>query len=321
MPSNDTEASVDDHLITLNPIVGVNLEDLASATSDVLQAAALQPVVAAEHLLKLNGELIRVLFGASEHQPSARDRRFAHEDYQSNPVYSRLARSWVAWNDVVNDWVDAMGFEGEDLEKARFVTSLATDSLAPSNFLLSNPAALRRAFETRGRSLADGLKNFLDDLRHNHGMPSQVDKSAFQVGGNLATTPGAVIHRDEILELIQYQPKTDRQHGQPLFIVPPQINKYYIYDMAPEKSMVAYLLDAGVPGVYGVLAQSDRRAPCLGSGRLRHLLSMSALEVDPGRLQAPSSVNVVGACAGGITLATALGYLAGREESRTRWLR
>jgi polyhydroxyalkanoate synthase len=312
MATSETESSVDDHLVTLNPIVGVNLEDLARATGEVLQAAALQPVVAAEHVLKLNGELIRVLFGASDHEPAPRDRRFAADDYQSNPVYSRLAKGWVAWNAVVGDWIEAMGFEGEALDRARFVTSLATDSLAPSNFLLSNPTALRKAFETRGASLRDGLKNFIDDMQNNHGMPSQVDKSAFQVGVNLARTAGAVVHRDDIVELIQYQPRTDRQHGRPILIVPPQINKYYIYDLAPDKSMVGYLLEQGFQ-VFMVSwrnPDADHRAWGLDD----YITSLeSAIDVTRD-ISSADKVNVVGACAGGITLATALAYLAGKNE-------
>lgn len=308
----ETETSVDDHVVTLNPIVGLNLEDLARASTEVLQAAVLQPVVAAEHVLRFNGELIRVLFGASEHEPSPKDKRFADEDYRSNPFYARLARGWVAWNAVMSDWVEAMGFEGEELDRARFVTTLAADSLAPSNFLLGNPAALRRAFETRGRSLVSGLANFVDDLRHNHGMPSQVDKTAFEVGRNLATTPGAVIHRSEIVELIQYQPRTDTQHAQPLMIVPPQINKYYIYDLAPDKSMVGYLLEQG----FQVFMVSWRNptAEHRSWGLDDYVLALDeAIEVTRS-VSGAGRVNVVGACAGGITLATALGYLAGRDD-------
>lgn len=312
MAQEERNNSLDDHVVTLNPIVGVSIEDLAKATGEVMQQAMLQPVVAAEHVLKLNAELVKILFGDTSHAPAPRDRRFADEDYSGNPLFARLARSWVAWNAVLGDWVEAMGLEGEALERARFVTTVAADSLAPSNFLLGNPAALRRAFESRGASLAAGLKNFLEDLRHNGGMPSQVDKSAFTVGENLATTPGAVVHRSEILELIQYQPRTDSQHGQPLLIVPPQINKYYVYDMSPDKSMVAYLLDQGFQ-VFMVSWRNptaDHRAwglddyvTALDEG-LDVVLSVTGAE----------RVNVVGACAGGITLTTALAYLAGRND-------
>lgn len=310
--AKEPNASLDDHVVTLNPIVGVNLEDLARTGAEVLQAAMLQPMLAAEHVLRFNTELVRILFGNSERQPAPGDRRFADEDYRSSPLFSRLAQSWVAWSAVLNEWVEAMGFEGEELDRARFVAALAVDSLAPPNFLLGNPAALRKAFASRGASLATGLKHFVDDLRHNHGMPSQVDKSAFKVGGNLASTPGAVIHRSGIVELIQYQPRTDRQHGQPLLIVPPQINKYYVYDLAPDKSMVGYLLDEGFQ-VFMVSWRNptpDHRSWGLDD----YVLALDeAMEVTR-EVSGAERINVVGACAGGITLATALGYLAGRDD-------
>ncbi|MCZ6655902.1 MAG: alpha/beta fold hydrolase [Gammaproteobacteria bacterium] len=304
--------SVDDHVLTLNPIVGVSLDDLATSTAQVLQAAVLQPTVAAQHLLQFNSELIRILFGRSEYEPSPKDRRFADAQFTDNPIYSRVAKSWLAWQASVGKWVEAVGFEGEDLERARFVASLATDALAPTNFLFGNPSALRRAFETRGASLTTGFKNLVHDLRYNHGMPSQVDKSAFKVGQNVANTPGAVIHRDEIVELIQYQPHTDMQNSRPLLIVPPQINKYYIYDMSPEKSMVKYLSEQG----FQVFVVSWRNP--VAEHRAWGLDDyVNALDkaIDVTRdVTGADAVNMVGACAGGITLAVALGYLAGKDE-------
>jgi polyhydroxyalkanoate synthase len=311
-PSANADIAIDDHVLTLNPIVGVDLEDMAKATLRVLQESLRQPVVAAEHLMKLNGELVRVLFGASEYHPAPRDGRFADEQYQQNPVFSRVVRSWLAWQAVVGDWVDAMDFEGEELERARFVTTLATDALAPSNFLLANPTALQKAFETRGGSLVSGLKNFIDDIRHNHGMPSQVDKSAFDVGRNLATTPGAVVHRDEIVELIQYQPQTDTQNTRPILIVPPQINKFYVYDMSPEKSMVKYLLDQG----WQVFMVSWRNPTVeQRSWGLDDYVTALDDAIDATKaISGADRINMVGACAGGITLAVTLGYLAGRGD-------
>lgn len=309
---SSAEIAADDNVLTLNPIVGVDLEDLAKSTLRVLQQGMLQPAVAVEHLMKLNGELVRVLFGGSDYQPADRDARFRAAQYRDSPVFSRIVRSWLAWQSVVDDWVDAIGFEGEDLERARFVTALATDALAPSNFLLSNPGALEKAFETRGSSLVAGLKNFIDDLRDNHGMPSQVDKSAFDVGRNLATTPGAVVHRDEIVELIQYQPQTDTQNTRPILIVPPQINKYYVYDMSPDKSMVRYLLDQG----WQVFMVSWRNptAEQRSWGLDDYVVALDDAIDATKTISGADRINMVGACAGGITLAVTLGYLAGRGD-------
>ncbi len=198
-----SEQSVDEQILTLNPVVGVSLEDLLTSAMKVLREGVVQPTVAAQHLLEFNAELARILFGASDMSPNPRDRRFAADAFSSGGLYTRVAQSWLAWQHTTNQWVEAIGFEGEDLERAKFIVSLATDALAPTNFLLGNPSALQRAYETRGASLVKGLKNLVHDIRHTHGMPSQVDKSAFAVGKNLATTPGAVIYRDYILEIIQ----------------------------------------------------------------------------------------------------------------------
>jgi polyhydroxyalkanoate synthase len=114
--------------------------------------------------------------------------------------------------------------------RARFALSLLTEAVAPTNFLLGNPAALKKMMETGGASLIRGLQNLLQDIATNGGMPAQVDKSAFQVGKNLAATPGAVVFRNDVCELIQYAPATDQVYARPLLFVAPQINKFYILD-------------------------------------------------------------------------------------------
>src|SRR5690606_3280221 len=123
--------------------------------------------------------------------------------------------------------------------------NLLTEALAPSNSL-ANPAALKRFFETGGKSLLDGLGHLAKDLVNNGGLPSQVNMEAFEVGKNLALTEGAVVFRNDLLELIQYRPNTEQVHARPLLIVPPQINKFYVFDLAPEKSLVRFSLRNGV---------------------------------------------------------------------------
>ena len=307
-----SEQSVDEQILTLNPVVGVSLEDLLKSAMKVLREGVVQPTVAAQHLLEFNAELTRILFGASDVSPNPRDRRFTADAFSSGGLYTRVAQSWLAWQRTTNQWVEAIGFEGDDLERAKFIVSLATDALAPTNFLLGNPSALQRAFDTRGASLVRGLKNLIHDINHNHGMPSQVDKSAFAVGDNLATTPGAVIYRDDILELIQYQPATDDVNVCPVLIVPPQINKYYVYDLSPEKSMVQFLLNSGMQ-VFVVSWRNPR--PEHRSWGLTDYIHSLDHAIDHTRAIADyDKTHVVGACAGGITLASALGYLAGRSD-------
>ena len=149
-------------------------------------------------------------------------------------------------DESASEWLDDLDLDSVDERQARFVMGILTNSLSPSNNLLTNPAALKKARATRGGSLAQGVRHALSDLRHNNAMPSQVDKSQFKVGENLATCEGAVVFRNEILELIQYQPTTAKVQQRPMMVVPPQINKFYVLDLTPEKSMYKFLLDQGI---------------------------------------------------------------------------
>ena len=145
----------------------------------------------------------------------------------------------------MEEWVSDAQFDELDERRARFLTSIIRDSVAPTNSLAGNPEALRRAVDTGGSSLVKGLRHAIDDRRNNNGMPAQVDKSKFALGENIAATPGAVIFRNEILELIQYAPSTDKVRRTPLLAIPPQINKFYVYDLSPEKSFIKFAIDSG----------------------------------------------------------------------------
>jgi polyhydroxyalkanoate synthase subunit PhaC len=124
--------------------------------------------------------------------------------------------------------------------KAELATGFVLDALSPTNFLLTNPAAVKRAMETGGASLAAGARNFLDDLLRNGGRPRQVDTSSFRVGENLAATPGKVVFRNELMELIQYAPQTPKVRAVPMLASPPWNNKYYIMDLAPGRSFIEW---------------------------------------------------------------------------------
>src|SRR5262249_6326689 len=126
-----------------------------------------------------------------------------------------------------------------------FVLSLVSDALAPSNGVM-NPSDLKRAVDTGGLSVVHGLSHLVHDAIHNGGLPSTVDKKAFQVGENLAQTPGAVVYRNEMFELLQYRPATENVHERPLLIVPPQINRYYVFDLSPDKSLIKYAVEQGL---------------------------------------------------------------------------
>src|SRR5262249_16446782 len=131
-------------------------------------------------------------------------------------------------------------------ERVRYLANILTGGLSPTNFLLGNPAALKRAFETRGLSLAHGARNFSRDVLTNRGMPRMGDSRSLTGGTNMAATPGAVVYREEMFELLQYRPTTAAVRERPLLFVPPEVNKYYVLDLAPGRSMVEYAISQGL---------------------------------------------------------------------------
>ena len=189
------------------------------------------------------------------------------------------------------------------------------DALAPTNFLLTNPAALKRAFETGGASLAAGAGNFLDDLLRNGGRPRQVDTSSFTVGGNLAATPGKVVFRNELMELIQYAPQTPKVRAVPMLASPPWINKYYIMDLAPGRSFIEW----AVRHERTVFAISYRNpdASMRGVTLDDYLLHgpLQALDVITDITGAPK-IDITGLCLGGALTGMLAAYLAGTGDHR-----
>src|SRR5205823_10320250 len=125
-------------------------------------------------------------------------------------------------------------------QKAQMAVNFLLDALAPTNFLPTNPTALKRAFDSAGISLVRGARHFVDDLLHNNGRPRQVDTSSFRLGENLAATPSKVVYRNELMELLQYEPQTEQVHSHPLLCSPPWINKYYVMDLAPRPSSIEW---------------------------------------------------------------------------------
>jgi polyhydroxyalkanoate synthase subunit PhaC len=173
------------------------------------------------------------------------DRRFSDPAYRENPAYFLLAQQYLLFSQLVAELVDTAGVSGSREAKARFAANFVVDALAPTNTLPGNPAAIRKVFDTGGKSIVRGLKNMLHDVRHNGGWPAQVDRSGFEVGVNMAATPGSVVYRSDLIELIQYSPQTPETYAVPLLFCPPWINKYYIMDLAPGKSLIEWAVRHG----------------------------------------------------------------------------
>ena len=177
--------------------------------------------------------------------PAAGDKRFRDPAYEDNPLYFLLEQEYLLSGQLVDELLDAAGLEATQDLKARFAAKFIVDAMAPTNTLPGNPAALREAFDTGGKSVVRGAMNMLDDVRNNGGWPSQVDATGFEVGVNMAATPGAVVYRSDLIELIQYEPQVKTVHAVPLLFCPPWINKYYIMDLAPGKSLIEWAVQHG----------------------------------------------------------------------------
>src|SRR5215813_5990044 len=173
-----------------------------------LAAALTQGTTVAQEASRLGVELTRIAWGLSDVAPAKGDRRFTDPAWTSNPVFRMVQQSYLASVQALDRIVAQLGegASGTRAEQARFAASIVASAAAPTNFLVSNPAALKRAFDTGGMSLARGARNFAHDIRHNGAMPSMIEPGAFEVGRDLAVTPGAVVARDAVAEVIQYAP-------------------------------------------------------------------------------------------------------------------
>jgi polyhydroxyalkanoate synthase len=177
--------------------------------------------------------------------PDAGDRRFADPAWEDNAGFFALRQSYLVLRRLAQDLVAAAALDEATRAKAGFAVDMLADALAPTNLLPTNPAALKRAFETGGRSVVAGARNCVEDVLHNGGRPRQVDVSPFRVGENMAATPSKVVYRNDVMELLQYLPQTDEVHAIPLLASPPWINKYYVMDLAPGRSLIEWAVQHG----------------------------------------------------------------------------
>jgi polyhydroxyalkanoate synthase len=313
MAGEDVERATE-QILGANPVIGFSKEEVFDAFRRLFGVVAARPDVILREHLALAQELVRVVTGSSRVQPDRKDRRFAHEVWQKNGYYKRVMQSYLAWRKTLHDILESTDAKPEDKERARFALALVTEAAAPTNTLLGNPGAAMRIAQTRGMSLVKGAQNMLDDLMHNGGMPKQVDERAFRVGKNLATTPGAVVYRDDVFELIQYAPQSAEVRARPLVLVPPQINKFYMVDLAPGKSFAEYAVKHGVQ-FFAISWRNPTAAQRDWNLETYLKACKKALEVACD-IAGSEDANLVAACAGGYTAATLLGHYAALGERR-----
>jgi polyhydroxyalkanoate synthase len=295
-----------------NTFVGLTRRQVGAAFGRLVGRVAVEPGVVATRAVDTARQLAHVASGRSDVAPAPGDKRFTATVWTTNPLYHRLLQTYLVARNELLQLVDDAGLDDKSRERARLALSVATEALAPTNTLLGNPTALTRAWETRSQSLVAGLRHLRHDLRHNGGMPSMVDTRPFAVGENLAVTPGQVVHRSELFELIQYAPAGPRTFRRPLVVVPPQINKYYISDLAPGRSFVEHTVAAGIP--YFTISWRNPTAAQRDWDLTAYVAACrDALEIACD-ITGPDEANVAGMCAGGITLACLLGHLAATDQ-------
>src|ERR1700734_417726 len=257
------------------------------------------------HLL---GELARIAVGSSQVQPSRRDRRFADPGWTGNPLLRRTLQAYLAAAQAAEGMVAEAGLDEADSQRVGFVLTNLIDALSPSNNPLLNPAAVKAAVDTGGGSAVTGLRHFLADMAVAPRVPSMVEPDAFEVGVDLAVTPGSVVLRTPVFELIQYRPVTSAVRQVPLLIVPPVINKFYVMDLAPGRSMVEYLTGQGLQVFMISWRNPDARHAKwnLDTYGQAILDAMDAAE----RVTGSERTALAGTCSGGIIAAMVAAHLA-----------
>ncbi len=248
------------------------------------------------------------------------DPRFASPLWNTIPYFNFVKHQYLLNADTVRQMVQNVeGLDDKEKQRLEFFSSQMLDLLAPTNFLATNPEALTRALETDGQSLVDGLENLVRDLERNDGelLVTLADRDAFEVGKNIAATPGKVVFRNRMFELIQYTPTTEKVHKTPLLIFPPWINKFYVMDLKPQNSLIKWIVDQGFTLFVVSWVNPDTSYADAGLDTYIEEGYLTAIEQVKG-ISGEKSINVVGYCIAGTTLSLTLSLLAKRGDKSVK---
>jgi polyhydroxyalkanoate synthase len=247
-----------------------------------------------------------------------KDRRFKDVAWEENVAFDYIKETYL----LVSNWAqnlseDADGMSKKDKKKVQFVTRQFASAISPSNFLLTNPEVMKKTIETGGNNLLDGLKNLLNDMERGHGelKVSMTDQDAFKVGENIANTPGKVIYRNYLFELIHYTPTTEKNYKTPILFVPPWINKFYVFDLKPENSYIKWVLDQGYSlFVISWVNPGPQEAQTAFTDYMKDGVLVALDQVL--KVTGEKKANALGFCIGGILLTTTLAYMAAVGDKR-----
>lgn len=243
--------------------------------------------------------------------PKAADKRFAAQEWAKNPASAYIAQMYLLNARTLMEMADAVEGDAKTKQRIRFAVQQWVDAASPSNYLALNPEAQRKALETKGESIGQGLKHLWNDIQQGH--LSQTDESVFEVGRNVATTEGAVVFENELFQLIEYKPLTAKVYERPVLFVPPCINKYYIMDLQPENSLIRYTVEQG----HRLFVISWRNADeSIAQYTWDQYIEDAAIRAirEVQDITGSEQLNTLGFCVGGTILATALSVLAARGE-------
>jgi len=250
--------------------------------------------------------------------PDASDKRFANPVWSTNPYFDALKQGYLlATKAVLRSIDEAEGIDEATRRRVKFFAKQFCDAMSPTNVPWFNPDVLEETLRTGGANFRRGLENLHEDARENAGRPALVDQSAFEVGRNVATTPGKVVYRNELIELIQYAPTQPQVYARPLIVVPPWINKFYILDLQPANSFVKYATDAGRNVFVVSWRNPDASLAELGWADYLRLGPLTAARV-AANITGTEDVDAIGYCIGGTLLASGLAYLARMGASLIR---
>ncbi|GAB2661926.1 class I poly(R)-hydroxyalkanoic acid synthase [Nocardia goodfellowii] len=249
--------------------------------------------------------------------PALTDRRFSDPAWNTSRYFHLLQQSYLLGAELVAETLDTLPVSRSDRQRLRFLARLAVEATAPTNFLIGNPAALRKARRTRGRSLLRGAANFIGDLGNNYGLPTVVDSTGFVKGRDLAPTPGRVVFRNHLMELIQYEPRTEKVHTVPLLICSSWVNKYYIADLAPGLSVIRWLIDQGHTVFVISYRNPDKTLRDVG---FEHYLREGPLAAMPvvRSITGVDEINLAGWCLGGLLALMTAAWLADQADALPR---
>lgn len=323
MMKNEDAASDMNHTLHDLQRVGKTLMEVASSYMrnpvKIVEAQA----ALFEGYLSLMTSMTRRLLGEEVPpvaEPSRSDKRFRDPDWQENLIFDLMKQSYLLSSKWMTDRVrQAEGIDPHTREKADFYVRQMANAMSPSNFLFTNPEILRTTLATNGENLVSGMEHLLEDIERGGGhiQIQQTDMSAFRLGENVATTPGKVIYQNDLMQLIQYEPTTEKVYKRPLVIFPPWINKYYILDLTPDKSLVKWCLDKGYTVFVASWVNPDAR---LALKTFEDYMTegvyaaLDAVEQATGERE----VNAVGYCIGGTLLACSLAHMAKRKDERIK---